>query len=80
VDIPIVNQDFTSGENGEFKAIYETSNGIKSEMSGENVAVKGDPAKVGIAMTGYYEYTAPDQSIVRRRWYADSEGFRQEDV
>jgi len=68
----IVRSDFTGPNDGNYHYSYETSNGIKQEVTGEMKVVDNTQIYV---MRGSYSYPGPDSLNYVVDWYADETGY-----
>jgi len=68
----IVRSDFTGPNDGNYHYSYETSNGIKQEVTGEMKVV--DDSQIYV-MRGSYSYPGPDGLNYVVDWYADETGY-----
>jgi len=68
----IVRSAFTGPNDGNYHYSYETSNGIKQEVTGEMKVV--DDSQIYV-MRGSYSYPGPDGLNYVVDWYADETGY-----
>lgn len=78
--IPIIRFDKEQGNDGSYKAAYETGNNIFAEEEGFLKDLGPDPEEEGGTLAaqvqkGSYSYTAPDGQIITVNYIADESGF-----
>ncbi|KAJ8975030.1 hypothetical protein NQ317_008200, partial [Molorchus minor] len=78
--IPIISYNKEQGEDGSYKASYETGNNIIAEEEGYLKSLGPDPDAEGEIINaqvqqGSYTYTSPDGQIITVNYIADEKGF-----
>ncbi|KAJ8944630.1 hypothetical protein NQ318_004717, partial [Aromia moschata] len=78
--IPIIRYNKEQGEDGSYKASYETGNNIISEEEGYLKNLGPDPDAEGETLNGQvqqgsYSYTSPEGQIITVNYIADEKGF-----
>ncbi|KAF7286177.1 hypothetical protein GWI33_007137 [Rhynchophorus ferrugineus] len=78
--IPIIRYDKEQGNDGSYKAAWETGNNILAQEEGFLKELGPDPDEEGGVLAaqvqqGSYSYTAPDGQIITVNYIADEKGF-----
>ncbi|XP_030757649.1 uncharacterized protein LOC115883426 [Sitophilus oryzae] len=78
--IPIIRYDKEQGDDGSYKAAWETGNNILAQEEGFLKPLGPDPDEEGGILNaqvqqGSYSYTAPDGQIITVNYIADEKGF-----
>ncbi|ENN72720.1 hypothetical protein YQE_10658, partial [Dendroctonus ponderosae] len=78
--IPIIRFDKEQGNDGSYKALWETGNNILAQEEGFLKELGPDPDQEGGVINaqvqqGSYTYTAPDGQIITVNYVADERGF-----
>ncbi|XP_056644761.1 endocuticle structural glycoprotein SgAbd-1-like [Diorhabda carinulata] len=81
--IPIIRFDKEQGEDGSYKASYETGNNIIAEEEGYLKELGPDPEEAGKTIKsqvqlGRFTYTSPDGTVIETKYTADENGFHAE--
>ncbi|XP_018334184.1 endocuticle structural glycoprotein SgAbd-2-like [Agrilus planipennis] len=78
--IPIIRFDKEQGQDGSYKALWETGNNILAQEEGYLKDLGPDPEKEGEELRGQvqqgsYTYTSPEGQIITVTYLADEKGF-----
>ncbi|KAL1513526.1 hypothetical protein ABEB36_002927 [Hypothenemus hampei] len=78
--IPIIRFDKEQGNDGSYKALWETGNNIIAQEEGFLKELGPNPDEEGSVLAaqvqqGSYSYTAPDGQIITLNYIADEKGF-----
>ncbi|XP_066143609.1 endocuticle structural glycoprotein SgAbd-8-like [Euwallacea fornicatus] len=78
--IPILRFDKEQGNDGSYKALWETGNNIVAHEEGFLKTLGPDPDEEGSVLAaqvqqGSYSYTAPDGQLIKVDYIADEKGF-----